>query len=175
MSDGHIVMDIAPMPTPRPRFARIGKGVRTYNPGKYTEYMALIGRLYKRAGGEHHGSNPVSVKLRFEVPRPLSHHVANNRDRPLKEDAPFYPTVKRDDMDNLVKGVLDGLTGHAYDDDCQVVSLASVKRYADKGGPLNGNGSERILVEIKSLSRWKLMGQRVKRVFGIGTDTWEEL
>ena len=39
-------------------------------------------------------------------------------------------TVKPD-IDKLTRAVLDALTHHAYDDDCQVVSLNVVKLYGE--------------------------------------------
>ncbi len=39
------------------------------------------------------------------------------------------PKGTKPDIDNVVKGVLDGLNGYAYEDDNQVVQLTAVKRY----------------------------------------------
>lgn len=52
-----------------------------------------------------------------------------------------YPHVKPD-LDKLIRAVLDGLTGVAYEDDCQVVVIESSKCY----GPHEGAwiGVERI-------------------------------
>jgi len=44
-----------------------------------------------------------------------------------------YPSVKPD-LDKLVRAVLDGLTGVAYMDDCQVVAIEAIKTYNNAEG-----------------------------------------
>ena len=39
--------------------------------------------------------------------------------------------MKRPDLDNLIKSVLDALNGVAYKDDCQIVTMLSRKNYAE--------------------------------------------
>jgi crossover junction endodeoxyribonuclease RusA len=43
------------------------------------------------------------------------------------------PTVAPD-LDKLVRAVLDGLTGVAYEDDCQVVTITASKHYGGTAG-----------------------------------------
>jgi len=58
----------------------------------------------------------VAVEVWFEFARPQS---AGKR---------LHPTVKPD-IDKTLRAVLDALTGIAYDDDSQVVSVAASKMY----------------------------------------------
>jgi len=58
---------------------------------------------------------PMEVELHFYVHAPAKHGL--------------YPTVKRHDLDKLVRAVLDELTGVFYADDGQVVNLYAKKRY----------------------------------------------
>jgi crossover junction endodeoxyribonuclease RusA len=44
-----------------------------------------------------------------------------------------FPWVKPD-IDKLVRAVLDGLTGVAYEDDCQVILLQATKTYGQREG-----------------------------------------
>lgn len=44
-----------------------------------------------------------------------------------------YPWVKPD-LDKLIRAVLDGLTGVAYQDDCQVILISSSKTYGEREG-----------------------------------------
>lgn len=44
-----------------------------------------------------------------------------------------YPWVKPD-IDKLIRAVLDGLTGVAYEDDCQVILLQASKTYGQNEG-----------------------------------------
>lgn len=68
-------------------------------------------------------SGPLTLEVTFFVPRPKS--VKRTR-----------PSVKTGgDIDKLARGVLDALTGIAYDDDSQVIDLRLSKMYADEGEP----------------------------------------
>jgi Holliday junction resolvase RusA-like endonuclease len=62
----------------------------------------------------------VIIKFIFNPPKTVS--------RPL-------PWVKPD-LDKLVRAVLDGLSGVAYVDDCQVVELVARKEYGPKAGAI---------------------------------------
>lgn len=48
--------------------------------------------------------------------------------KPKSERKRTYPTVKPD-ADKLTRALLDALTGVAYEDDAQVVTLTTLKRY----------------------------------------------
>ena len=62
----------------------------------------------------------VAVKIVFTLPRPRT------VSRPL-------PCV-RPDLDKLIRGVLDALTGTAFHDDAQVVSIIARKEYGPTAG-----------------------------------------
>ncbi|AVP71266.1 RusA family crossover junction endodeoxyribonuclease [Prescottella equi] len=66
---------------------------------------------------------PVSVTLRFVMPRPQA----------TPKTRPTPPAVKRPDLDKLTRAVLDGIDGHAYDADSQVTHLDVRKRIAELG------------------------------------------
>jgi len=74
-------------------------------------------------------TDPVEVSLAFYLLRPRSHFRANGT---LKPSAPDYPTGKPD-LDKLVRGALDPLTGVAYRDDSLIVALQAEKLYAWDG------------------------------------------
>lgn len=98
------------MGCPRPRVTRSG---HAYMPDAYTAYRDALGAAYGAAGGEHHGSAPVSVHI--DVMRALP------KSRPKRVAS--EPDLGKPDLDNVAKAVLDALNGVAYDDDSQVVSL----------------------------------------------------
>jgi len=62
----------------------------------------------------------VAVVLHFMFIKPKS----------VTRDTPFV----KPDLDKLVRAVLDGLTGVAYEDDCQVVTLTASKHYGGNAG-----------------------------------------
>lgn len=65
----------------------------------------------------------------FVVKRPKGHYGTGRNAELLKDWAPKHPTG-RPDLSNLVKLVEDALTGAAWHDDDQVVSIDAAKRYA---------------------------------------------
>lgn len=84
------------------------------------EQRGIIQELYHEEGGEKI-DGAVALELTFSFIRPKS----------VKEKKRPYMTVKPD-IDKLTRAVLDALTHHAYDDDCQVVSLNVVKLYSEE-------------------------------------------
>jgi Holliday junction resolvase RusA-like endonuclease len=62
---------------------------------------------------------PVIVSVHFRLPRPKStpRHVTHQ--------------TKKPDLDKLVRGILDALTGVLFADDSQVVEIATSKAFAD--------------------------------------------
>jgi crossover junction endodeoxyribonuclease RusA len=73
----------------------------------------------KLAGATTHNL-PVKITVVFIMPRPKS----------VKRP---YPSVAPD-LDKLIRAVLDGLTGIAYDDDSQVVEIHAHKIYGSPAG-----------------------------------------
>ena len=82
-------------------------------------WRSLIGWEAKSAGASPH-SLPVKITISFFMPRPKTVKRA-------------YPSVAPD-LDKLVRGVLDGLTGVAYEDDGQVVQIHARKLYGAEVG-----------------------------------------
>ncbi len=70
-------------------------------------------------------AGPISMTLQFSFRRPANQMKGGV----LKESAPAEHLV-RPDLDKLVRAVLDGLTGVAFDDDSQVTHMVAFKRYA---------------------------------------------
>ena len=69
----------------------------------------------------------VSLTITFILSRPKSHFLSNGK---LKSTAPRLCIGRIGDIDKLVRGVCDALTGISYDDDCQVFDLHAERRYA---------------------------------------------
>jgi crossover junction endodeoxyribonuclease RusA len=80
-------------------------------------------------------SGPVNVQVCFAFARPAGHYRTGRNAAMLRDAAPRYPAgKKRNDLDKLVRAVLDGLdAGGAFEDDGQVVQLAAAKVYAPRG------------------------------------------
>jgi Holliday junction resolvase RusA-like endonuclease len=75
--------------------------------------------LAARKAGAFPVPNPVEMTIEFRLPRPKT----------VKRDLPYVAP----DLDKLIRAVLDALTGIAYVDDGQVVTINSSKVYGDPG------------------------------------------
>ena len=105
----------------RPRF---GQG-HTYTPQETKDYEQLVHDTWLwRENRTYHGSVGVRIRAYFAVPKSYSKSV-----KAAMVDGTRKP-LKKPDIDNIVKIVLDGLNGAAYDDDKQVVALSVIKMYS---------------------------------------------
>ena len=67
---------------------------------------------------------PIHVEMVFVMPRTKA---MGDKEAPLM--------IQRPDIDKLTRSTFDGLTGTAYHDDSQVVSMTVIKRRAEPGEP----------------------------------------
>lgn len=113
-----------PIAKKRPRFARKGSFVITYNPQEPEEgrFLFEVQKQWKREAL----TNPIRLSLFFEMPIPKSTSVSK---RKLMERG-WIPHTKRPDLDNLIKFVKDCLNGTVYRDDSQIISLMAEKKYS---------------------------------------------
>ena len=123
-----IVIPIEPVAQGRPKFARIGRAVRTYDPAKSRAYKALVAG-YAR---EQYAGAPLvgALVLRVTFYRPIQ----TSGSKRLKHDKAVgaaLPTVKPD-LDNYFKAVTDALKGIVWVDDNQIVSVDMRKLYGTK-------------------------------------------
>ena len=114
----------------RPKFARRGNFVTAYTPTKTRTYEFLIAEAAKAAmGASEPLKTPVAAYIYITVPIPQSY--------PKKRTAACLDgserPCKKPDIDNIIKAFLDSMNGIVYDDDTQVVSLHSTKRYGTVG------------------------------------------
>ena len=109
----------------RPRFARQGKFVHTYDPPKSREYKAKVAQSFQQAYMGKPLTKPVKITIRavFGVPKSYSKARTKSCLEGLE-----WPT-KKPDADNIEKGVYDALNGLAYEDDKQIVQASVYKVY----------------------------------------------
>lgn len=76
-----------------------------------------------------------SLKVTFEfvMPRPKYHYHTGKKAGVLRDNAPYYHTVKPDAL-KLARSTEDALTGVIWSDDAQTARLEIEKRYGDKPG-----------------------------------------
>jgi len=119
-----------PIPQPRARITTRGKFAHAYTPKKHpiTAYREAIRAAAIAAGAKPHGEL-VELWIYACYVRPASHSTKKG----LKKTAPKTP---RADTDNLAKGIMDALTGAAWDDDQQVDRLHSTKEFGPVAGTM---------------------------------------
>lgn len=113
-----------PVAKGRPRFARRGNFVTTYTP---TNTAQAENEIQEEA--LKHICEPITapVELLIVFYMPIPRSTSKKRAESLKN----APHVKRPDVDNLAKLVLDALNGIAWKDDSQVFKMTVEKRYSD--------------------------------------------
>jgi Holliday junction resolvase RusA-like endonuclease len=89
----------------RPRL-NIKTGI-IYTPQKTLEYEKLIGLKYLESGGKYLGNEAIV-------------HITAQIHTKQPKRAKFSDLITRPDVDNVLKILMDGLTGIAYADDSQV-------------------------------------------------------
>jgi Holliday junction resolvase RusA-like endonuclease len=113
-----------PVAKGRPKFFRRGNFVGTYTPKKTENFENNIfsyAASYARQNSVLPSEGPVSIDVKFFMPRPKSHS---------KRQREILWHTSRPDKDNLVKAVLDGINGVFFKDDSQVCKESSEKLYA---------------------------------------------
>ena len=124
-----IVIPLQPVAQSRPRFARRGKFVTTYDPPKSKAYKKLVRQeVLKQYHDEPIAKgNPLILQVTFyrSIQKSLS---KAEHERRLRGD--ILPFVKPD-IDNYFKAVTDALTGVIWADDNQITDVKMSKRYSD--------------------------------------------
>ncbi len=123
-------VDLDPVPKGRPRFSKVGGFVRSYTPKKTSDYEAQVKSIAQSAMTREPLETPLAAFLYFRLPIPRSY--------PKKRIAACLSgserPIKKPDLDNLAKSVLDALNGVVYLDDSQLVSLHITKVYDHNPG-----------------------------------------
>jgi len=117
-----LVIQGEPIAKARPRFS---KGF-VCTPQKTKDYEKLIKETFIRSGqSAETGMLEATIKCYFKIPKSAT------KGKLLAMQHNIVRPTKRPDLDNIIKGVLDGLNGQAYKDDSQVVELTASKYYSD--------------------------------------------
>ena len=114
----------------RPRFSTYGGFVKAYDPEKSRNYKAyvklLAGEAMQRIGLTL-TELPLGVEIIADVDIPAS------KSKKFKEQAlnGLQLPIKKPDVDNVAKIILDSISGIVYKDDKQIVKLTVSKKYSD--------------------------------------------
>lgn len=140
-----VIIEGTPIAKKRPRFARRGKFVTTYNCQESEEGKFL---MLARQQIPEMIYGPVSVSIAFFMKRPKSHYGTGKNSNNIKQSAPLKH-ISKPDIDNLQKMVYDCLNRVAWVDDSCVFEAYCRKEYSDRPrteitikGEQNGPGHE---------------------------------
>jgi len=118
-----LVIPGKPIAKKRPRFARRGNFVITYNEQQTEEGKWVLTARSQMDGRRFEG--PVELHVFFEMPIPKS---TSQKKRLLMERGDICHT-RRPDLDNCIKFIKDCLNGEAWADDSQIVNINATKVY----------------------------------------------
>ena len=124
----HFIIPGKPIAKKRPRFARRGKFVMTYNDQETEEgrFLWEVKQQIKCPLLE----GPIKIACVFYMPRPKSHYGTGKNAGKLKTNAPTLHT-KKPDLDNMLKFCYDCLNQITWKDDSQIVENVAKKFYSD--------------------------------------------
>jgi len=117
-----------PVPKGRPRFSTRGKFPVAYTPEKTKSYEFEVGMMALAAMG---GSKPLEgaleafIYVTFAVPESYSKK---------RLEACLSGTekhIKKPDLDNVIKSVIDGMDKIVFDNDSQITSIYATKVYGE--------------------------------------------
>lgn len=118
----HITIPGEPVAKGRPRLGKWG----TYTPEKTQGYEILVKMCYmeQAKGQKLEGELEAIIDAFFAIPK-----SASKKKSMLMENGDLRP-IKKPDVDNVAKIILDSLNKLAYEDDSQVVGLLVNKYYS---------------------------------------------
>ena len=101
---------------------------RAYTPAKTKQFEELVKFSYWRQCGRRCTADPLVLGILFKMPIPQK---TPEKTRKLMLKGKILP-AKRPDIDNLIKAIMDGLNGSAYQDDNQIIELTARKVYGEE-------------------------------------------
>ena len=116
----------------RPVFARRGKFVATYTPDKTVRYENLVKMMFINAREEAGAAGLLEGPLAIRIDAYFAIPSSESKKRKSMMLSGEIKCVKKKDVDNIAKIVMDGLNKVAYKDDKQVIKLIVTKQYSDE-------------------------------------------
>lgn len=114
-------------PQERPRFSRQGKYVNTYDPPKSAKYKKYVSEVASNYKLDELIDSPIKLTIDIYIQIPKSYTKKVKQQIENKE----LLHIKKPDIENLAKGIMDGITGIIWRDDSLVVELHLAKHYSD--------------------------------------------
>lgn len=117
--------EIEPIAYGRMMPVRCGHYTRMVEPQKQRDYQHYISLQTALQSAGQVATGPLVCRIRFFLAVP---HTWSCRKHQLAYDGKLRPTGKPD-LDNYIKILLDGMTGHAWVDDAQIVQYEETGKW----------------------------------------------
>lgn len=116
--------ELPPKGKARPKFTRTGHAYTPKPTVLYENYLQI--KMMEEMVGHEIMTGPVEMEIYFAMPEPKS---MRKKDKGQK-----LPHVKKPDLDNLEKALMDAANGIVFKDDSQVWMKRSQKKYSTNPG-----------------------------------------
>ena len=123
-----IILPIEPKPQSRPRFARRGNYVQTYEDSAMRAYKQKIKAYLRKAKPELIEKGAIFAHITFYVATPKS--LLSSKKKRLEVELERKYCDKKPDLDNYFKAVTDAAEGILYKNDGQIAVMVCQKLYS---------------------------------------------
>lgn len=122
-----IIIEGEPVAQGRPRFSSRNGFVRVHDPQKSSNYKKLV-----RSVAQRQVSEPIDkpISLLIDVYRSIPQSFSKKKHLEAVEGR--LRPITKPDIDNYIKGILDGLNGVVWVDDNRIISLTVNKYYSEQ-------------------------------------------
>lgn len=117
-----IIIPGIPVAKGRPRVSRWG----TYTPEKTVNYENLVKLSYMQQVNEKPLDGALTMELDLYFPIPKSY----TKKKKIQIEVGELKYMKKPDIDNCIKSILDALNGLAFTDDNQIYKVTATKNYS---------------------------------------------
>ncbi len=104
------------------------KNGHVYTPSKTREYEKLVLQCWKQQSGVTFPKGTplqILVKAHFNIPKSVS--------KKKRQEMIGAPHLHKPDSDNILKAVVDGISGTVFYDDAEICHMDIIKNYAEEG------------------------------------------
>lgn len=123
-----IILPIEPKPQSRPRFARRGNYVQTYEDRAMRAYKQKVKAYLRKAKPELIEKGAIFAHVTFYVPAPK--YLLSSKKKRLEVELERKYCDKKSDLDNYLKAILDASNKILFSDDGQVAKIMAEKKYS---------------------------------------------
>ena len=114
-----IIINKDPVACTRPRVTRFG----VYYPKKYQEYKDYLKDYLISLNLKKLEDNALYLNIIFNI------QIPNSMSKKKKQELIGKYVIKKPDIDNYLKSIMDGMNGIIYKDDNQIASINIIKKY----------------------------------------------